>query len=626
MSYEINVANHTIKFDYSCNTTQTQNTVDTVDTVDTPCLSIKHNIPYGNDYYKGFVSQVCLIFDRYRKSIEREYEDTDHKIFDTLKKLECIKQWKCFKSDSDDQRIALEATDFLNTIEHECVDIVIDIDSATIVLYPSTNKDFICFRPLSDDTKQYTVSCKFCTSCIDCYNCFHCNGCMTCDKCKYCNTCKDCSKCEYSNWCLECKFLQHSTRTICSKNCKYSNYVYRSDYVDKCIYVYKSYDIKFSKTIDKSKDIELSINCTNCYNCASLEECSVCENSLYCVNMSYSDSCRYCNNVYACYNCQRADRCAWCKGCMFTLCSNYCSDIIFCDNVNHLNNSMFSNNCNEIFQYEIAKYCPTELVTYISKVIDKYYIYQEIYRTTERMQKVHDNYYDALNIKLMYTDIDECLGQDGLEKILTLVSTVRKQLLLTNNDSESNDCENIVKKESLDIFKNECNSIKTEKIRFCTNCSNCVDMAYCNNCRNTEETSFSNYVSNSCNCNHSTAIDSNINNTCDYMKLHCNGQCLEDTTKVKQIIAIQDCPCGCGKHIELNSNGIYYVYDKDNYLVYIGSQIVGYVFHEMSYQVYKKCYFKTSIDVEKYFEDSDYFASRDCDYVELYDRNGIRVN
>ena len=53
---------------------------------------------------------------------------------------------------------------------------------------------------------------------------------------------------------------------------------------------------------------------------------------------------------------------------------------------------------------------------------------------------------------------------------------------------------------------------------------------------------------------------------------------------------------------------------------------MGYVYHEMSYQVYKKCYFKTSIDIQKYFEDSDYFASRDCDYVELYDRNGLRVN
>ena len=619
MSYEINIANHIIKFDYSCNTT---------DTVDTQCLSIKHDMP-DDDYYDGFVFQVCLVFDRYRKSIEKEYENIDHKIFDTLKKLECIKQWNCFKTDSNDQRIALEVTDFLNTIKHECVDIVIDIDSAIIVLYPSTNKDFICFRSLTDDhddTKKYTVSCKSCTSCIDCYNCFHCNGCMTCDKCDYCNTCKDCSECEFSNWCLECKYLRHSTRTICSKDCKYSHYVYRSNHVDKCIYVYKSYDINFSKSIEKSKAIDLSTNCTNCCNCVSLEECSVCENSLHCDNMSYSNSCRYCNNVYACYKCQRADRCAWCKGCMFTLCSNYCSDIIFCDNVNHLNNSMFSNNCNEIFQYEIAEYCPTELIKYISEVIDKYYIYQEIYLTTERMKKVHDNYYDALNIKLMYTDIDECLSQDGLEKILTLVETVRKQLLLTDNDSESNNCENIVKKESLDIFKNECNSIKTEKIQFCTNCSNCIDMVCCSNCRDTIKTSFSKYISNSCNCSHSAVIDSNVNDACNYMKFYCNGQCLEDTTKVKQIISILDCPCGCGKRIELDSNGIYYAYDKDNYLVYIGTQNMGYVYHEMSYQVYKKCYFKTSIDIQKYFEDSDYFASRDCDYVELYDRNGIRVN
>lgn len=613
MSYEIDVAKHVIKFDCSCNTT---------DTVDTQCLSIKHNIPYGNDYYKDFVIQVCLVFARYKKSIEKECENIDHKIFDTLKKLECIKQWNCFKNDSDDQRIALEVTDFLNIIKHECVDIVIDIDSATIVLYPSTNKDFICFRSLTNETNTYEVTCKSCTSCIDCYNCFHCNGCMTCDKCDYCNICKDCSECEFSNWCLECKYLRHSTRTICSKNCKYSNYVYGSNYVDKCIYIYKSYDIKFSKSIEKSKTIDLSTDCTNCCNCDSLEECSVCENSLHCANMSYSNSCRYCNNVYACYKCQRADRCAWCKGCMFTLCSNYCSDIIFCDNVNHLNNSMFSNNCNEIFHYEITKYCPIELITYISKIIDKCYIYQEIYLTTERMKKVHDNYYDALNIKLMYTDIDECLSQDGLEKILTLVETVRKQLLLTDNDSESNNCENIVKKESLDIFKNECNSIKTEKIQFCTNCSNCVDMAYCNNCRNTEKTSFSKYISNSCNCNYSTTIDLNVNDACNYMKFYCNGQCLEDTPKVKQIISILDCPCGCGKRIELDSNGIYYAYDKDNYLAYIGSQIMGYVYHEMSYQVYKKCYFKTSIDIQKYFEDSDYFASRDCDYVELYDRNG----
>lgn len=623
MSYEIDIAKHIIKFECSCNTTQEQNTAETVDT---PCLSIKYEPPcdyYGN--YKCIVSYIRSIFKQHIKSAEKKYEDIDHKILDTLKKIECIKQWNCFKNDSDDQRITLEVTDFLNMIKHECVDIVIDIDSATIVLYPSTNKNFICFRSLTDDTKKYTVTCVYCTDCINCYNCFHCSDCMTCNHCKFCDFCKDCRRCEYSKQCIECSYLQYSDCVVYSRKCEYSSHVYRSENIDSCNYIYNSFDTMYSRHISKSNDIDMSASCTDCYDCSFLNECSVCENSYYCVKTTHSKNCRYCENVYACYNCRRADRCAWCEGCMFTLCSNYCSDIIFCDNVNHLNNSMFSNNCNEIFDYEIAEYCPTELIKYISEVIDKCYK-SRINLCDLGMQEIHDNFCNALNIRLVYTVIDECMSQDGLEKIFKLVSTVRKQLLLTDNDSELNNCENIVEKESLDIFKNECNSIKTEKIQFCTNCSNCVDMVCCSNCRDTIKTSFSKYISNSCNCNYSTTIDLNINSACNYMSFYCNGQCLEDTTKVKQLISILDCPCGCGKRIELDSNGLYYVYDKDNYLAYIGTQIMGYVYHEMSYQVYKKCYFKTSIDIQKYFEDSDYFASRDCDYVELYNRNGIRVN
>ena len=90
MSYEINVARHVIKFDCSYPTTQTQ------DTADTQCLSIKHELTYGYDNYKSIVSHIRTIFRHSIKSTEKKYEDIDHKIFDTMKKLECIKTMELF--------------------------------------------------------------------------------------------------------------------------------------------------------------------------------------------------------------------------------------------------------------------------------------------------------------------------------------------------------------------------------------------------------------------------------------------------------------------------------------------------------------------------------------------------
>ena len=532
-----------------------------------------------------------------------------------------------------------------------------------------------------------------CYNCSDVSRCTFCNSCNHCFDCDYSSNVNQSRHVEYSKKCKDSKAIQFSKHVNRSRQVLYSNKIYNSDQIYFSTSVNTSKKIRYSDCISVCYDCLKSSICYKSKVLESVDyikfshECRYCNQLYSCVNCHHSDNLFFCNavhwswmcfmttnSVFSCsiMNCAKALFCQkinkWCGNDYFTY------TLHLQDKVKHSytvrDNNFDSPSMTRLLQCtdEILTrlnsgdllYCidakPTglkDLIQYSQSSFNKNLIEfanticeQKKTMSIQELNKKIDNVYDALTqIKSMnnlmgfykyssdkkYTKPRHLLINDNLaiaiQDLFTcyddisyakLIKTIKlKPLIAILVDITVDTSESI-------MYCNECTDMyESDRCSHCNHCENCNQ---CNYCIFTKQCKFTYYVDNCDNCSQCNTLSycKDISN----MSLKYNNEQITISTCNDHSNVI-DCPCGCGKRIEIDSNNFYRVYDKDNYLVYIGTRHIGYIYHEMSYQVYKKCYFKIGINVKKYFENDEYFVSKstnNCYYVETYDRNGSQVS
>ena len=536
---------------------------------------------------------------------------------------------------------------------------------------------------------NFVCGSKFTNRCYDCSRLCMSQDCYDAHRINFSSNVTHSLYVDYSKKCNDTKVIQFSNHVNHSRQVRCSNNVFNSFQIRFSSNVNVSKDIRYSSHICvcnkclrsnicyKSRNLE-SINCAKfCYNC------KYCENIYSCINCRHSMDLFYCNLVYWSWMCFMITESMFDKSIM------NCSKALFCQNINKYANKYF--NCVLYLQNKtkhsytvrsnnIVDPTLTSLILSIDEILNKLvngslfchissnptrltnvincnYYFNEVFikltnlvheqmNTFQNLNENIDKIYEAMkqiktysnligmhsySTNQKYNELRQFLTEDKLaiaiqsvfncfdkNAYVNLMRILKIKPLITKLINVSTSYSDTI------MYCNDCSDIhKTYK---CNDCNACDELNYCNLCVNSKQCKFTCYIDNCNNCNQCTALSqckdmSNVTmkyNNSQITTLTCN--CCNN---------IMDCSCGCGKRIENDLNNFYRVYDKDNFLVYIGTQTIGYIYHEMSHQVYKKCYFKTSIDIEKYFENDNYFVSEalnNCFYVETYDLNNNRVN
>ena len=528
------------------------------------------------------------------------------------------------------------------------------------------------------DNCNYCVECELCRSCdksnlitysnsIDsCENINHSQSCRSSYNIEYCNEITNSNSIHYSNDVVKSFFTYYSENITNCSTCFYTNCAFECMQTRCCEY------IKFCSHTHYCK----SLVC--CNECHCVDRCVILDESQFCYRCAIGRSILYCNQVYCCDNAKRCygintrayeqlygkDIDIWVhseKSFKFQTVNTGEGEILI---------DKFEMNADKILQYmaELERRCCTINNTYVKKFIKRIFKIINFVNddpsmifTPEEQNNDNKNVYNVQKImdkisegkKNIETYLVEHPNDDDLwffndDKnlfflILKLISKYSNSLDIKNTEYQNICIEMIQLLFNLNLYYSNNITACTDCscIDNCTNdykCYNMIDSHYCYNCnnmttslhcKNCVDMDSCRYAISSDNCDdvHSCMFASHCSDT-NFVYYEC-PYFTQKNNNNNESRTIIDCPCGCGKRIENDSNEFYRVYDEDNYLVYIGTQRMGYVYHEMSYQVYKKCYFKTSIDIEKYFENDEYFVSMATDnylYVETYDRNGTQVS
>ena len=530
-----------------------------------------------------------------------------------------------------------------------------------------------------------TKNSKYCNKCNQSMSCKYSTKVDTCKYVYYSKKCNDSDYIRYSDHVKHSKKIYKSEKVNKSENIAFSKYITNSATVIYSKYITNSLKIYYSRNLSMCNVCGYSSYMYFCY------DTDFCKNSHFCFNCYYCKQCKYCFYVSYSQRCMWDDMSSYNNSCIYCYDSNHnnlCVRLqksnynlkINCNTLNHI----FKDN--ELFSF----YKSRKSVTLIDLKTDLYqqcldnvmgqYIINNIINIPCTAKNINGNMRTTIILNLMnlcrslpLLQADHIVDYEPDNRYYKIMNPFKTSTRYS--DEPLRLLKSIFNINALNMFLNDHSFSINTHVRHCNNCSdidnggqciNCKKCNYisqCDNCSNTmscilcrdckyilncdhcehveqcSETSYSRFLSNceamnncmcATNCNH-------MNNqifTFDQTPFD-NYLISKDNTHINKsmIESIIDCSCGCGKRIEVvkNNSGscLYYVYDKDNFPVYIGTQTMGYVYHEMSYQVYKKCYFKTSINVEKYFENDNYFDSKafsDCYYNETYNRNGNRVN
>lgn len=536
-------------------------------------------------------------------------------------------------------------------------------------------------------------NCVLSNFCDNCNYCIKCELCRSCDKSyliTYSNSIESCVHINYSQSCKNSKDIEYCKKITNSSSIYYSNDVVKTYYAehsheitncDTCFYTNCAFECRQTRCCEYIKFCSHTHYCKSlvcCNECHCVDHCVMLDESQFCYRCAIGRSILYCIHVYCCDNAKR------CYGINTRAYEQlYGKDIDIWihfeepfkfQTVNTGEGEIlidkFEKILDKMLQHmaELERSCCTIDNTYVKKFIKRMFKIINFVNddpsmifTPEEQNNDNKNVYNVQKImdkisegkKFIETYIVEHPNDEDLwffndDKnlfflILKLISKYRSSLDTKNTEYQNICIEMIQMLFNLNLYYsnniNACTDCSC--IDNCTNdykCYNMIDSHYCYNCnnmttslhcKNCVDMDSCRYAISSDNCDdvHSCMFASHCSDT-NFVYYECPyfTQKNNNNNESKTII---DCPCGCGKRIEIDSNKFYRVYDKDNYLVYIGTQHIGYVYHETSYQVYKKCYFKTSIDIEKYFENDEYFVSMATDnylYADTYDRNGTQVS
>lgn len=526
---------------------------------------------------------------------------------------------------------------------------------------------------------NYCIDCKLCEDCNNCYYTSVSTDCKNSKDIKYSNLVEDCSKIQYSYSCdfshdidyssdvTKSSNIHHSENINMSHWIQYSHKILMCEYITYTDRAIKSYRIDYCSSIKFCSSTRHSNILYCCQNCSFSDESMILLHARYCSCCIINKTIDWCYNVFCsqntehCYNINNQMHKYLENGLIYIFRSivsiiNYDNRYSYNDisplgnlaiNVDKILQNMIPNtddiepyigkndsiklfidhlinivkivNTNvDIFGVCTQEQCEiksTESMFNIQKIMDKIQADKIIFE-----QQLNNNNHDINKFKddnnLFYNivklvinrykehDLKDTKSQDLCIEMIK--SLFRLNFCFSNKISYCRCCDNL----------NNC--------QYCDNCFDSNDCLYCHDCLNANECK---YVYDCDNCSN-TKLCAYVSH-CSYIKLQYYYESrLTLSHNNEETKLIVDCSCGCGKRVELDSSGIYRVYDEENFPVYIGTTKQGYVYHEMSYQVYKKCYFEKCIDIEKYFENNYYFdsvARNNYLYVKAYDRMGRHV-
>ena len=526
----------------------------------------------------------------------------------------------------------------------------------------------------------YSKSVKSCKRVSYSYDCKSSNEIKYCDKITGSNNICYSSLVNLSTW------INHAEDITACDTCRHTSYAFECTQISYCAC------IKFCSSVHFSRLLYCCYNCQFLYNSMVLNNSQCCANCaigksiLYCTDVYCCNNTRFCLNINKyihdnlhgkmdlwvhteeSFNLERYNH----EKRIVMDNFNLCIDKILCNLIpknNYVGVTINNNKSIENFVENIVKiieivnndpemiFTPEEQdlqtdnksVFNIQKIMEKI---ENNKKYLERWASEHSNslcwfkeennlFYILLklftspwkNIELKDIDCQNTninLSIDIIQSLFKLDLYYSKDLSLCCECDKLTECNNCFK----------CYNLTNSN--FCNECDNCVDCVNCYKCYNSNQSKHCYNCLNMDSCQFIYHSDHCVNTRLSIFASYCldsrfiyyDCPCISHNTENNTKII--DCSCGCGKRIEIDSNDlssmqviVFRVYDKENYLVYIGTTKLGFIYHELSCQIYKKCYFKKDIDVQKYFEDSYYFESMavdNCLYVETYDRNGVRVN
>lgn len=527
---------------------------------------------------------------------------------------------------------------------------------------------------------NYCSYCKLCEDCNSCYFTTVSINCKNSTDIKYSNLVEDCLKVQHSYSCNSSHYIDYSSDITKSANIhhskdinmshwiQYSHEISMCDYVDHANYAIKSYRISYCSDIKFCESLRHSSMLYCCQDCSFSDESMILLGSRYCSKCIINSNIEYCYEVFCSQN------------------TNYCCYI---NNQIHdyleIRKDYIHGSLAHAINFDNKSHIPvdTRPLDYFIFWADKI-LQNMIPDTCDVGSYIHENdsiklFIDHLIniVKIVNTNVDmfgvctreqcEIKPHESMFNIQKIMDKIQADKIifeqqLNNNNHDINKFKddnnlfyNIVKLVINRYKEHDLKDTKTQdlciemikslfrlnfcfsnKISYCRCCDSLNNCQYCDNCFDSNDCLYCHDCLNANECKYVYDCD-NCSNTklcayvshCSYLKLQYYYESrLTLSHNNEETKMIVDCSCGCGKRIELDSSGIYRVYDEDNFPVYVGTTKQGYVYHEMSYQVYKKCYFEKCIDLEKYFENDTYFdsvARNNYLYVKAYDRMGKHV-
>lgn len=403
------------------------------------------------------------------------------------------------------------------------------------------------------------------------------------------------------------------------------------DRTNHVISIYPSNNINFTFYGSYLEYKVTCAGCDNCINCVNCNRCNFCNDCINCDECMCCDNCRHCYQCKCCDICEHVERSKYCDKCRYCTCINYSNELEECRHCHYSEDctknknckfAMHSNNNENCIFIEISSLNSNCGLISTSSGNDNCYF----------MKQSDDN--KSCNFVKNATTCTSCLfGNDLTNSSNCSYSNNIQNCDITTYTYNCNDCKNI-------LHTTNCKNCK--EMQFTLNSKYCENCKFIDNCNSCFESQFIAYSNNSKHCLYSTALDSCNDieykysmvsefDLCDPELLNISV-CYEKYFKVKNK-CIVDCKCGCGRRVEIltpiQGSQIYICCNKDNEVVYIGSNHIGIILHDNCIVNNKNvvseiCYFD-KLSIAEFLNHKNIWNNDDCHVIKKFDRTGTEI-